>query len=289
MDNSEAQPQTFALPTGAPPLLVASDVDGTLITSKERITARLRQVLVRMTRAGTVLSLSTGRPPRWLFPVLEQLHVRPVCVCANGAIVYDSATDAMVSVAALQPAALQRIAHAAARALHAHGGVGLAVERAGSSAFDPVDQLFVAAPGYAHTWAGGPYGQEPVAELLAQPAIKLLLRNHTLSAREMYALVAPQVPAQLGHITYSVDDGLLEVAAPGVTKAAGVAQLAELIGASAADVVCFGDMPNDSEMLRWAGLGVAMGNGHPEVKNAADAVTTSNDDYGVARVLETWF
>ena len=48
-------------------------------------------------------------------------------------------------------------------------------------------------------------------------------------------------------------------------------------------------MPNDVEMLAWAGLGVAMGNAEPLVQDAADVVTTTNDDFGVARVLEQWF
>ena len=57
----------------------------------------------------------------------------------------------------------------------------------------------------------------------------------------------------------------------------------------ASDVVAFGDMPNDIEMLQWAGLGVAMGNADERVKVAADEITTSNDDFGVARVLERLF
>ena len=60
-------------------------------------------------------------------------------------------------------------------------------------------------------------------------------------------------------------------------------------GITAEDVVAFGDMPNDVPMLRWAGLGVAMGNAHPEAMAAADEVTAPNTDDGVARVLERWW
>jgi hydroxymethylpyrimidine pyrophosphatase-like HAD family hydrolase len=58
---------------------------------------------------------------------------------------------------------------------------------------------------------------------------------------------------------------------------------------TAEDIVAFGDMPNDVPMLRWAGLGVAMGNAHPEAMEAADEVTTANTDDGLARVLERWW
>jgi cof-like hydrolase len=93
----------------------------------------------------------------------------------------------------------------------------------------------------------------------------------------------------LAHITFSTDEGLLEISAPQVTKAAGLMAVAQFYGVPASDVVAFGDMPNDIEMLQWAGLGVAMGNADERVKVAADEITTSNDDFGVARVLERLF
>ncbi len=55
---------------GPAPKLVASDVDGTLIDSAERVPTRLREVITRMTAQGTAMALSTGRPGRWIFPVL---------------------------------------------------------------------------------------------------------------------------------------------------------------------------------------------------------------------------
>jgi hydroxymethylpyrimidine pyrophosphatase-like HAD family hydrolase len=75
----------------------------------------------------------------------------------------------------------------------------------------------------------------------------------------------------------------------GISKATGVAELARPLGIGAEDVVAFGDMPNDVPMISWAGLGVAMGNAHPEVIEAADEVTTPNTDDGLARVLERWW
>ena len=75
----------------------------------------------------------------------------------------------------------------------------------------------------------------------------------------------------------------------GISKATGVEELARPLGISAEDVVAFGDMPNDVPMLGWAGLGVAMGNAHQDAVAAADEVTASNTDDGVARVLERWW
>ena len=61
------------------PLLVVSDVDGTLLNSRERVSQRMRRAVNSMLRRGTVFTIATGRPPRWLMPVFEQLPVRPVC------------------------------------------------------------------------------------------------------------------------------------------------------------------------------------------------------------------
>jgi hydroxymethylpyrimidine pyrophosphatase-like HAD family hydrolase len=92
-----------------------------------------------------------------------------------------------------------------------------------------------------------------------------------------------------GDITYSTNNGLIEVVPLGVSKATGVEEVARPLGVTAADVVAFGDMPNDVPMLLWAGHGVAMGNAHPEAQAAANEVTAANSDDGVARVLERWW
>jgi len=104
----------------------------------------------------------------------------------------------------------------------------------------------------------------------------------------MAALLAKHVGLQ-GDLTYSTNNGLIEVLPLGISKATGVEELARPLGITAEDIVAFGDMPNDVPMIRWAGLGVAMGNAHPEVLEAADEVTAPNTDDGVARVLERWW
>lgn len=275
---------------GPAPKLVASDVDGTLIDSAERVPARLREVITRMTAQGTAMALSTGRPARWIYTVLEQLPVRPVCVCANGAVIYDSATDRILKAHTLAPETMVEVVALARAAMADHGGVSFAVERAGRSAFDNVDELFLVTPEYSHAWPTlDDHGVVPIDTLISEPATKLLLRSDFLESKEMFDLIRPVIPEKVGHVTFSMSGGLLEVAAPGVTKALGVSYLAELLEVAQEDVITFGDMPNDIEMLQWAGRGVAMGNARPEVKAVSDFVTATNDEAGVADVLEWWF
>ena len=273
----------------AGPLLVASDIDGTLLDSRDRVRPRVCAAIGRMIRVGVPLVLATGRPARWMTPVLDQLPVRPMCVCANGAVTWDSYRDVITGFRGLEPEAQRTAVDLAREALAGRGGVGVAAERPGRTSVDPPEELFVVSRDYDHAW--DPLGHDLVDEdeVMSAPATKLLLRNAEMTSAEMLAAVAPAIPPELAHVTYSVPEGLLELSAPGVTKRRGLEEMAELIGADASRVVCFGDMPNDVEMLRWAGLGVAMGKARPEVKAAADEVTATNDDDGVAVVLERWF
>lgn len=274
---------------GPAPKLVASDVDGTLITSQERILPRVRDVIVRAVQSGTEVALATGRPHRWIFPVLDQLPIRPVCVTSNGAVVYDSAHDRILASHPLSPEAMAVVLERAQEAFHHVGGVEVGCERIGRSAFDPEDELFVVSPGFVNTWEEQGFGVLPVHEVIGEPAAKMILRHPELSAPEMFNLLAPVVDTEVAHVTFSMNEGLLEIAAPGVTKALGVSTLADLHGIGQRDVIAFGDMPNDIEMLAWAGTGVAMGNARDSVKDVADMTTGTNDEAGLAQVLERWF
>ncbi|MGH2503725.1 MAG: HAD family hydrolase, partial [Ktedonobacterales bacterium] len=86
-------------------------------------------------------------------------------------------------------------------------------------------------------------------------------------------------------LTYS-SPRFLEMSARGVDKATTLARLCQRLGVAPAEVVAFGDMPNDVAMLRWAGVGVAVANAHPEALAAASAITTTNMEDGVALALE---
>ena len=274
--------------TGDAPRLIISDIDGTFITSAGRVTDRLRAVIVRAVETGAHFGLATGRPHRWLIPVLEQLPLAPVCVCANGAVVYDPATDRVLHAFELSPSAMAEVVEAAERVL-ADVPHGYGVERVGSSALDPEEECFIITPEYNRDAWDSQFGVTDTQTLISQPAAKLLVRCSSMTSAQMFELIAPEVDPELAHVTYSMDEGLIEVSCPGVDKAAGARYLAERYGVTAADAVAFGDMPNDLELLRWAGVGVAMGNAVPMLHDAADHVTATNNEYGVARVLERWF
>jgi hypothetical protein len=262
----------------ARPRLVATDLDGTIVRSDGTISDRTRQALAAVEDAGALLVLVTGRPPRWMPPIVEATGHRGVAICANGALVYDLHTSTVVRSSLLSASALGEIVAALRRDLP---GIAFAVERH--------DIGFAHESAYRPRWDGNdPKAVRPLEQLLGDGAVKLLARHDGLDADALLAAATASV-GDLGTLTHSSSDGLLEISAAGVSKATGLASLADEQGIEAADVVAFGDMPNDLPMLAWAGLGIAVANAHPEVLAAADEVTASNDDDGVAQVLARWF
>lgn len=271
------------------PRLVISDIDGTLLNPAERVAPRTAAAIGRLAERGVIVTLATGRPHRWLQPVVEQLPIRPRCVAANGAVIVDTEAGEIVETHLLEPATMSEVVERARGALARAGlpGLSIAVELPGEYSSDQ-EETFHIGPGYLHAWQAAGYVERGEAELLSAPAVKLLLRNEHLQAQEFYDAVRDAVPAKLAHLTFSMREGLLEVMRPGVNKQLGAMALARHYSVDAADVACFGDMPNDREMIAWAGWGVAMGNAHPELKAIANEVTGTNAEDGVAAVLERW-
>lgn len=268
-----------------PPALIATDVDGTLLDDDENVTPRTRDAVRAAVDAGTTFILATGRPPRWIHPVVDALGFAPMSVCANGAVLYDPATDRILSARTLSADTLRALAEIAMRVIP---GAGLAVERVGNSAHDAATPQFVSSPGYEHAWLNPDNTEVSIEDLLSAPAVKLLVRRAGARSADMAAELEKHIGTE-GDITYSTNNGLIEIVPLGISKATGVEEVAKPLGIGAEQIVTFGDMPNDVPMLRWAGHGVAMGNAHPEAVEAADEVTARNSEDGLAQVVERLF
>lgn len=268
------------------PRLIASDVDGTLLSPLEQVTKRTAAAVSRAVGDGSPVVLVSGRPPRWIPAVAEEAGLDGYAVCANGAVLYDIGADRVLDVhGLLDPMLLHDVAEALDFAIP---GCRLATERIGTKAVDPDVRTFVIESEYHNPWGDGEGSVASRAEVLGFPAVKLLVSHKKMTSDEM-AMAARTVLDGTVDITFSSGGGLIELAAHGVTKATGLAGVAQRLGADAERTIAFGDMPNDVAMLRWAGHGVAMANGHPLTLDAADEVTAPNSEDGVAQVLERWF
>ncbi|NJP30498.1 HAD family hydrolase [Micromonospora thermarum] len=266
---------------GEPPRLVATDIDGTLLRDDRTLSPHTADVLARISVRGTPVVLVTGRPIRWLKLVYEQLAEPLPAICANGAVVYDPVADEVLRADPLAPELLAEVA----RRLRAEvPEVTFAVEIVDSREMRHEAH-------YPLRWDADHAAIRAVEtpeELLAAPAVKLLARAGEQDPDAFVALVAGAL-AGLAEATHSSYSGLVEISAAGVTKAAGLAWYCSRHGIDAADVLAFGDMPNDVPMLTWAGRGVAVANAHRAVLEIADDVTTANTADGVAAYLERVF
>jgi hydroxymethylpyrimidine pyrophosphatase-like HAD family hydrolase len=258
-----------------PPRLVATDLDGTVIRSDGTISARTVAAFAQVESAGAMLVLVTGRPPRWMRPIIDAVAHRGVAICGNGAIVYDLHTEKVLRARFIPVDALARAVDVLGRALP---DLGFAVE---------LEDELLYTPEYERArWVDRTPGTPTDLDgLVARPAAKLLARHPELDADALLAEAAVLV-GDVVVPTHSNGHRLLEMSALGVSKASALAELCAEHGIAAADVAAFGDMPNDLPMLSWAGRSYAVANAHPDVLAAVDVEVASNDDDGVARTIE---
>ena len=254
--------------------LFASDLDGTLVRNDGTVSQRTRAAIAAVEESGSVFVMVTGRPPRWMAGVAEAAGHHGLAICANGAVLYDLHTERVIESHLLSADAALEVVAALRRDVP---GVAFARET-GSSRFGHE-------PSYRPRWDQDDKDVLAVEELVVDGVVKLLVRHEEMTGDELLA-VARAALGDLVEATHSSTDGLLEISARGVSKATGLASLASQHGLGPQDCIAFGDMPNDLPMLAWAARGVAVANAHPEVLAAADEITASNDDDGVAEVIE---
>ena len=207
------------------PRLVATDVDGTLLNPFDEVTPRTSAVIERLVAGGVTFVLVTGRPPRWIPPVVAQLPMTRFAVCANGGVLYDAVEDRVVWSRTIDPATLAELATVITATLP---GCRLAVEGVGEVA---AGDHFVAEPDYIHAWADGDNHTVPRTDLLTRPAVKMLIRDPEMRSDAMVAALAPVI-GDAADLTFSHPRGLVEISPAGVTKATGLATVAARYGAN---------------------------------------------------------
>jgi Cof subfamily protein (haloacid dehalogenase superfamily) len=254
--------------------LVATDLDGTLFRSDGTVGDRTVRALSRAEAAGLVVVFVTARPMRWVDELARLVSDHGIVICSNGAIVYDVGRRRVIEVEPL-PAETARAIVSAVRGRVA--GVAFARESLDG---------FAKEAGYVERDAvptGSSIG--PIERLLDDTVVKLLVRHERMEPHELRRLVAGAVDGT-ATVTASTDGALVEISAPGVTKATTLARFCAGHGIAPEEVVAVGDMLNDLPMLAWAGTAVAVANAHPDVLALADATVPSNDEDGVAALLD---
>ena len=267
-----------------PPRLIATDLDGTLLRDDKSVSQRTVAALAAAEEAGIEVFFVTGRPARWMDVVSDHVHGHGLAICGNGAAVVDLHGDAgshrFVKIRELAPeTALDVVGLLRAAA----PGTAFAVERTYGLHLEPT---------YPSLHMEPPESIAPAEKLLAeealdadQPVLKVLAYHADITPDAFLRLARVAVGSRVV-ITRSSPSALLEISGPGVSKASTLALCCAERGISHEEVVAFGDMPNDVEMLTWAGTSYAMGNAHADVIAAASGRTVANNEDGVAVVIE---
>jgi HAD superfamily hydrolase (TIGR01484 family) len=253
------------------PRLVATDLDGTLVHTDGTVSERTRRVLAQLDERDVPVVMVTARPLRWMEDLWPLVGRHGFAIVGNGAVWYDVAAGRVRDLRGIEVEAGLRLW---ARIAEAVPDAAFAVETLSGIV---MDESFVERDAPTGSLVG------PLAEVWTEPAVKLLVQHHGLDPADFRELVVAAV-GEAATPTWS-GDHLVEISAVGITKAATLARLAEELGVAAAEVVAFGDMPNDIAMLEWAGTSYAVANADRSVIAAADRLAPSNDDDGVARVL----
>ncbi|WP_035847085.1 HAD family hydrolase [Kitasatospora azatica] len=260
---------------GLPYRLVATDLDGTLLTPAETVSPRTRAALAAATAAGAVHIVVTGRSASWSRPVFDAIGYTGLAVCGQGAQVYDAGAHKLLTSMTLD----RRVAALALAKLEAELG-----PLAAAASQDGLDGAVLALPSYRLVSELPVTRVETTAELFTEPISKLYIQHQGLTDDQL-ADTAHRVVGDLVGVTLA-GPGIVELLPLGLSKAAGLAIAARRLGLRAGDTIAFGDMPNDLPMFQWAAHSVAMGNAHGELLAVADEVTASNAEDGVALVLE---
>ena len=261
------------------PRLVATDLDGTLLHTDGTVTDGTRAVLTALDDLGVPVVFTTGRPIRWMETLWEEVGGHGLAICSNGGIVYDVARRAVRTARTIPTEVLLDVGTAIRRELP---GSVFALEKTTGFAreHDFLPRLKV------NTTPDVDSG--PLEDIADDTVVKLLARHEEMDPEAFWAATEHAV----GHLvttTWSSTGALVEISAADVTKASTLALLCDELGVTREEVVAFGDMPNDLAMLRWAGTSYAMANAHPSVLDLADRRAPSNEDDGVAAVLEELF
>lgn len=266
-------------PRSGLPRLAAFDVDGTLINRHGVLTERTASALRALSEAGVVTALATGRPWPQAQSVLRRAPGVSYAVCLNGAVVMDAvageqiADRAMTHIEAIEAAEIARklmpdvrLGLDMADGRHVwerNFAPGMPADLLADISVARVDDALAAVDGPVLTW------------LVHAPSIDTLTIIDEL---------APEMP--LGTEIRPSGLDMAEIAAAGVSKSAGLEIVCQRYGIAPAETVAFGDGLNDIDMLRWAGLAVAMSNAGAQVRAVADLVAPNHHDDGVATVIE---
>lgn len=235
--------------------LIALDMDGTLLDDESKVSKENQYWIQRAEEQGVLVCLSTGRGIQSVSPYLDELQLNTPMVLANGSEVWQR-RDTLWRRHTMQAEWISELKE-----------IGM-----------ELDVWFWA---YA---TDGPYNREHWIDGAVEDYIWLKFGYYSEDANARTRL--HEKLSTFDHFERTNSHPFnMELNPKGVNKASGLREICQRLDLQMSEIVAVGDSLNDIAMIRECGMGVAMGNAQPAVKEAADWVTDSNVDHGVAKVI----
>lgn len=260
--------------------MIVLDLDGTLTNSKKQITPHTRETLIRAQQQGIKVVLASGRPTYGIAPIAEQLELATYggyILAYNGGEIIDWKSREALHAQVLDPEVLPYMYQCAC-----DNGFAIVTYRDNYVITETPDDEYVQKEAILNVMQT--LKVDNFLEYIDFPVPKCLIvgeaeRLHQLEL-QMYERL------KLTNEVYRSEPYFLELVPKGIDKAQSLAVLLDKVGIPREEVIACGDGFNDLSMIRYAGLGVAMQNAQSVVREAADFITLSNDEDGVAHVVE---
>jgi 5-amino-6-(5-phospho-D-ribitylamino)uracil phosphatase len=259
--------------------MVALDLDGTLLDSAKQIDDETVAALRALCDRGVHVLLASARPPRGMRHVYQQLCLRTWQINYNGALIWDEVQRRPVFHRPMRPQVVKGMIEIARDQFEE---IGVHVEI--------LDKWFTDRPLVHHVTETGklfqPDGIVCVDEFCTAPVTKLMLMGEPHMLMKLEPLLLLDYAADVTIV--STDAHLMQVMDSRVSKAVALKKVAGHHGVKREQILAVGDAPNDVGMLQYAGVGVAMENAHPVVKDVADWIAPANDSKGVLAALRRY-
>jgi Cof subfamily protein (haloacid dehalogenase superfamily) len=254
--------------------LLAVDVDGTLLNSRREITMPTKQRIQKAIDEGIVFTICSGRPVQGVKLITDQLEVDIPVIAYNGAMVI-AGGKVIFSCTMREEDVLQveRLGKEWGTTISIWAGNQLYVNKKNERTLKYAQMSGVKLQVYSDI-------QEPISKGVSKVLWYDEIERINEFERRLNGLLSPSVNYHTSQPFF------LEFVDQKVSKAIALEKMGEFYGIRREEMIAIGDGFNDLPMIEYAGLGVAMDNAPAEVKNAADYITLSNDEDGVAKVID---
>lgn len=261
--------------------MIVLDMDDTLLTSDHTISPKTKAALLDVQERGHKVVLASGRPTYAMWDAAKELELAKYgsyILSFNGASIINCETNEEIFSSTLPPETVAHLHDISVReeiAIHTYVGNEIVTDQ--PNPYTDIEGELTGMP-VIHV--------DDFKAAVTSPVVKCLM----LADGDTLAPIETKLQVELeGKLAVARSKPFfLEFTEAGVTKGTSLAFLAEHVGVEQAHVIACGDGNNDLTMIEWAGLGVAMGNANETVKGKADFITKSNNEDGIAHVIETY-